>query len=75
MGWIPRFGFPRRRRNTNLKEETGKSLNRYFPELIDPLRAQLPTRCVVDGELVIAKGGVLDFEALQLRSLIRLRLG
>ena len=66
MGWIPRFGFPRRRRNTDPSRD-GKSLNRYFPELIDPLRAQLPTRCVVDGELVIAKGGVLDFEALQLR--------
>lgn len=50
-----------------IQSRDGKSLNRYFPELIDPLRAQLPTRCVVDGELVIAKGGVLDFEALQLR--------
>jgi len=44
-----------------------KSLNRYFPELIDPLIAQLPTRCVLDGEIVIAKDGALDFEALQLR--------
>ncbi len=44
-----------------------KSLNRYFPELIDPLRAQLPDQCVLDGEVVIAKDGGLDFEALQLR--------
>src|SRR4051812_42895603 len=44
-----------------------KSLNRYFPELLDPLRAQLPVRCVLDGEIVIAKNGGLDFEALQLR--------
>ncbi len=44
-----------------------KSLNRYFPELLDPLRAQLPTRCVLDGEIVIATKGGLDFEALQLR--------
>jgi ATP-dependent DNA ligase len=44
-----------------------KSLNRYFPELLDPLRAQLPARCVLDGEIVIAKNGALDFEALQLR--------
>src|SRR5205814_10195842 len=44
-----------------------KSLNRYFPELIDPLRSALPTRCVADGEIVIAKDGGLDFEALQLR--------
>jgi ATP-dependent DNA ligase len=44
-----------------------KSLNRYFPELIDPLRAQLPDKCVLDGEVVVAKDGGLDFEALQLR--------
>src|SRR5579863_8672342 len=44
-----------------------KPLNRYFPELIDPLRAQLPARCVLDGEIVIARNGRLDFDALQLR--------
>ena len=44
-----------------------KPLTRYFPELVDPIRAQLPTRCVLDGEVVIARGGSLDFEALQLR--------
>jgi ATP-dependent DNA ligase len=44
-----------------------KPLNRYFPELLEPLRAQLPHRCVLDSEIVIAKDGALDFEALQLR--------
>jgi ATP-dependent DNA ligase len=44
-----------------------KSLNRYFPELLEPLRAQLPERCVLDGEIVIAKNNALDFDALQLR--------
>jgi ATP-dependent DNA ligase len=44
-----------------------KPLDRYFPELIDPLRTQLPERCVFDGEIVVAKNGALDFEALQLR--------
>src|SRR5688572_21972946 len=44
-----------------------KSLNRYFPELLEPLRAQLPTRCVLDGEIVIAKDNGLDFDSLQLR--------
>jgi ATP-dependent DNA ligase len=44
-----------------------KPLDRYFPELADPLRAALPDRCVVDGEVVISKGGELDFEALLLR--------
>ena len=44
-----------------------KSLNRYFPELLEPLRSALPTRCVLDGEVVIARNNGLDFEALQLR--------
>ena len=44
-----------------------KTLNRYFPEIMEPLRAQLPERCVLDGELVIAREGRLDFDALQLR--------
>jgi ATP-dependent DNA ligase len=44
-----------------------KPLNRYFPELLEALRAQLPRRCVLDGEIVIARNGGLDFESLQLR--------
>src|SRR5919106_6214106 len=50
-----------------IQSRDGKPLNRYFPELIDPLRKQLPTRCVLDGEIVIAQKGVLDFDSLQLR--------
>ena len=44
-----------------------KPLDRYFPELADPLRANLPQRAVVDGEVVIATDGGLDFESLLLR--------
>jgi ATP-dependent DNA ligase len=44
-----------------------RPLDRYFPELHDVLLAQLPERCVVDGEIVIAAGDGLDFDALQLR--------
>ena len=44
-----------------------KPLNRYFPELIEPLKAQLPQRCVLDGEVVIARNGTLDFDSLSLR--------
>jgi ATP-dependent DNA ligase len=44
-----------------------KPLNRYFPELLEPLQAQLPARCVLDGEIVIVKNAGLDFDALQLR--------
>lgn len=47
----------------------GKSLARYFPELIDAFRAALPERCVLDGEIVVPdpSAGRLDFEALQQR--------
>ncbi len=45
-----------------------KPLQRYFPELGAPLRAALPERCVLDGEVVIAgSDGRLDFDALLLR--------
>jgi len=44
-----------------------KPLDRYFPELAEPLKAQLPERCVLDGEIVIAASSGLDFDALQLR--------
>src|SRR3954451_3561680 len=44
-----------------------KPLDRYFPELAAPIRAAFPARCVVDGEVVIARDGELDFEALLLR--------
>ncbi|MFL5756065.1 MAG: ATP-dependent DNA ligase [Chloroflexota bacterium] len=44
-----------------------KPLDRYFPELGDPFRAQLPDRCILDGEIVIAHDGGLDFDSLLLR--------
>jgi ATP-dependent DNA ligase len=44
-----------------------KPLNRYFPELVEPIRSQLPGGCVLDGEIVVARKEALDFDALQLR--------
>ena len=44
-----------------------KPLDRYFPELLEPLRSTLPSRCVLDGEIVIVRNNELDFDALQLR--------
>src|SRR5918992_4214527 len=41
-----------------------RPLTRYFPELLEPVRAQLPERCVVDGEIVIPSPDGLDFDAL-----------
>ena len=50
-----------------IQSRDGKPLNRYFPELLEPLHAALPARCVLDGEMVIVKDDGLDFDALQLR--------
>ncbi|OLB66945.1 MAG: ATP-dependent DNA ligase [Actinobacteria bacterium 13_2_20CM_2_72_6] len=44
-----------------------RPMTRYFPELVAAAKAELPERCVVDGEVVLATPGGLDFEALQLR--------
>ena len=50
-----------------LQSRDERPLNRYFPDILAPLREQLPARCVLDGELVITRQGRLDFDALQLR--------
>jgi ATP-dependent DNA ligase len=50
-----------------IQSRESKPLNRYFPEVEADLLRQLPPRCVLDGEIVIAAGGQLDFDALQLR--------
>ncbi|WP_435179362.1 ATP-dependent DNA ligase [Actinacidiphila sp. bgisy145] len=47
-----------------LGSRSGKPLTRYFPELVQALRSRLPARCVLDGEIVVAAGGRLDFDAL-----------
>src|SRR5215218_6963879 len=44
-----------------------RPMTRYFPEVADAVRAHLPERCVVDGEIVVAGDGRLDFWALQQR--------
>jgi ATP-dependent DNA ligase len=44
-----------------------RPMTRYFPELVSAAITELPERCVIDGEIVIATDGRLDFETLQLR--------
>lgn len=46
-----------------------KPMTRYFPELVEALKHNLPERCVVDGEIVMVgpDGTRLDFELLQQR--------
>ncbi len=50
-----------------LQSRDEKPLLRYFPELRAPLLEALPERCVLDGEIVLARDNGLDFEALQNR--------
>lgn len=47
----------------------GKPMTRYFPELVEALKTELPERCVVDGEIILvaASGDRLDFDSLQQR--------
>jgi ATP-dependent DNA ligase len=47
-----------------LQSRSGKPLNRYFPEVLERLSAILPEQVVLDGELVVARAGRLDFDAL-----------
>jgi ATP-dependent DNA ligase len=50
-----------------LTSRNTKPLSRYFPEVVEALRKQLPERCVLDGELFVAIGPKLEFEVLQER--------
>jgi ATP-dependent DNA ligase len=53
--------------DVELGSRNEKPLTRYFPELIEPLRRDLPKQCVLDGEIVIAGPSGLDFDALSQR--------
>jgi ATP-dependent DNA ligase len=46
-----------------------RPMTRYFPDVVDAVKRSLPSRCVVDGEIVVASedGQSLDFWALQQR--------
>ncbi|HEY0638883.1 MAG TPA: ATP-dependent DNA ligase [Pseudonocardiaceae bacterium] len=50
-----------------LASRNDRPLTRYFPDVVEAARANLPPRCVVDGEIVLVTGDRLDFDALQLR--------
>ncbi|HEY4369044.1 MAG TPA: ATP-dependent DNA ligase [Steroidobacteraceae bacterium] len=50
-----------------LRAKSGKSLSRYFPEVLESLRALPVERFVLDGELVISSGRGFSFDALQMR--------
>ncbi len=50
-----------------LQSKSGKPLARYFPEVVELVRSLRTERFVLDGELIIPMGGVLSFDALQMR--------
>ena len=50
-----------------LMSKAGRPLGRYFPEMVEAVKAIAAERFVVDGELIIPVGGILSFDALQLR--------
>src|ERR1700733_6147773 len=45
-----------------------RPMTRYFPELVEAFRTELPERCVIDGEIVLAEAAGLNLEALQQRT-------
>ncbi len=51
----------------DLMSKAGKPLARYFPELVEILRAVTAKRFVLDGEIVIPHEGALSFDELLLR--------
>ncbi|GGF36722.1 ATP-dependent DNA ligase [Marmoricola endophyticus] len=50
-----------------LASRNTKPLTRYFPEVVEAVKDQLPERCVLDGEILVARDGRLEFEVLQER--------
>jgi len=73
-GWIfePKWdGFRalvfKSRDDVHIQSRDEKPLARFFPEVVATLVTQLPGRCVLDGEIVIARDGALDFDMLQMR--------
>ena len=53
--------------DVELGSRNERPLTRYFPEIVEAVKRELPERCVVDGEIIIATSDGLDFDSLQLR--------
>jgi ATP-dependent DNA ligase len=44
-----------------------RPMTRYFPDIVAAVRANLPDKCVIDGEIIVVVGDRLEFEVLQQR--------
>src|SRR5512138_349831 len=53
--------------DVELRAKSGKTLSRYFPEVVAGLRALPVKRFVIDGELGIPVGSSMSFDARQMR--------
>jgi ATP-dependent DNA ligase len=53
--------------DVELGSRNGRPLTRYFPDVVEAVKATFPERCVVDGEIVVAGPDGLDFDALSQR--------
>jgi len=47
-----------------LQSKSGKPLTRYFPDVVEPVRALKAPRFVLDGEIVVPQGKAFSFDAL-----------
>jgi ATP-dependent DNA ligase len=53
--------------DVELGSRNERPLTRYFPEIVEAVKRELPERCVVDGEIILVLDGRLEFDALQQR--------
>ena len=53
--------------DVHLQSRNGKPMNRYFPEVVEAVRALPPERAVIDGELIVVVDGVQEFDLLSQR--------
>jgi ATP-dependent DNA ligase len=51
--------------DVDLRAKSGKSLSRYFPEMVEAVRSAKADNFVLDGELTVPVGDTLSFGALQ----------
>ncbi len=53
--------------DVELGSRNERPMTRYFPEVVEAIKANTPEKCVLDGEVVVVTGDRLDFDALQQR--------
>ena len=53
--------------DVELGSRNERPLTRYFPDVVEAVRRELPDRIVLDGEIIVVQGGRLEFEVLQQR--------